>query len=169
MEDPSLKIIIPTGQTVVGKDSKGKDVEPENIALKNYMQRKAPIPNEAFITKTERNSIDSASDAEEATKILKANPELTPIGLISMGFYRHAQNVVNLLKNFGGPKVKPIRAEELLKYRSQHHRDWIENVWKKKNRTKKMRGFEIIRWIAIKTADPRGKWIRKITSKERGH
>lgn len=168
-EDPSLTFVIPTGQTVVGWDKWGRPIKPENVALKEYMQKKVPIPDEAFITETEKNSIDSAGDAEEVTKILRAHPELTPIGLVSLGFYKHAQNVVDLLRNFGGPKLKPVKADELVRFRSEHHRKWIDEVWKKKSRTRKMIWFERIRWFALKTVDPRGVLIRKVTSKERGH
>jgi hypothetical protein len=149
----------------MGGHTAGADIPSEAAAMKHFFRNRYPdIPADHLFTETQ--SVDTAGNAEEAARILAANPDshYEHIGLISVGY--HVENAAKLFRNFGIPVDQIIASEE--KVRAIHPAmDRYVTAWHQADRVASERRKERVRSMML-PVDRKGKLLRIITSRSRG-
>lgn len=150
------KIIVSGGRTV------GQEYSSESEEMAKYLKKKYPdIPEEAIIL--EERSIDTAENAELVAEIIRNNPALQKLALVTTDV--HLPRSEKLFREFG-LEITPFPTEELLKKRSPHYEHFVES-YLKSNRTK----IEKIKELILRSllyVDVRGRIPRLLTKKLRG-
>lgn len=148
-------IIFSTGQTA------GASIPSEAQLMKGYLKRVFPnIPDSDIIL--EEKSIDTAGNAEEVSKILKAKG-VEDVTLLSTGF--HVGNAKILFERYGVKVRNVIVSEKVMKEHSRHP-DRVRTYFNS-DIIKKERKKELVRRILLSTIDPKGKILRWFTSRSR--
>jgi uncharacterized SAM-binding protein YcdF (DUF218 family) len=155
LHQPGMDIICSSGETA-GPPSEAK-------AMKRYLQVHFPdIPEEHIILEENKNSIDTAGNAEEVAKIIKAN-DYKHIKLVTVGY--HLNNAVTLFERYGIPIEQKFAAEDIVQKRSSRHQQYLK-YWGKTGRIKQEKKKEAIRRTLL-TIDRKGKLLRLITQRTR--
>ena len=130
---PGMDIICSSGETA-GPPSEAR-------AMKRYLQVHFPdIPEEHIILEEHKNSIDTAGNAEEVAKIVKAKG-YKYIGLVTVGY--HLNNAVTLFERYGVPIEQKFIAEDVVQERSLRHERYLK-YWEETGRIKREKKKERI-------------------------
>jgi uncharacterized SAM-binding protein YcdF (DUF218 family) len=149
------KIIFSGGKTA------GKQYPSEAEEMMKYMKEKYPdIADELVLL--EKESIDTADNAERIAELLKENPTLHKIALMTVGF--HLARAEKLFEEFG-IETTGFPSEEELKKRSPHYEQFVTSYLKSGRVKFKERKEAIVRGLL--SIDTRGKLLRKVTTKIR--
>ena len=152
---PGMILLFSSGPTA------GGDTPSEAKAMKDYLMLHLPdIPTASMLL--EENSIDTASNAEEVTKIIYER-NFKHLGLVTVGY--HLQNAATIFERYGTPIEQTFVAEDIVRERSPHHEAYIER-WKNSKRIRTEKKKETLRKILL-YVDPEGKRLQKITKRQR--
>jgi uncharacterized SAM-binding protein YcdF (DUF218 family) len=152
---PGMDIICSSGETS-GPPSEAR-------AMKDYLLLHFPqIPRSHIILEEHKNSIDTAGNAEEVAKIVKARG-YKYVGLVTVGY--HLNNAATLFERYGVPVRQKFVAEHVVQERSARHRQYIIH-WEKTGRIQQEKGKEAIRRLLLRF-DRKGKFLRLLTQRTR--
>lgn len=161
----NVKSIIFSGGETAGLDSNGNAYPSEAEEMKKFIRiffQKSEIPDKAIIL--EEKSIDTAGNAEEVRKIIKAK-KFERIGLLTVGF--HLPRAKEIFKNHNVSIAEYFSSEEILKNKNLYYDKLINDYyWSTKYFTEIIK--ETVGLGLVHTIDPTGKMLRKITSQTRG-
>jgi uncharacterized SAM-binding protein YcdF (DUF218 family) len=148
---PNMDIICSSGETS-GPPSEAR-------AIKRYLHMHFPhIPEEHIILEEHKNSIDTAGNAQQVAKIVRAKGYKS-IGLVTVGY--HLNNAATLFERYGVPIKQKVIAEDIVRDRSSRHERYIK-YWEGTSRIKQEKKKEYIRKILL-FFDRKGRLLRIIT------
>ncbi|HEU5229561.1 MAG TPA: YdcF family protein [Ktedonobacteraceae bacterium] len=152
---PGMDIICSSGETS-GPPSEAR-------AMKNYLLLHFPqIPRNHIILEEHKNSIDTAGNAEEVAKIVKARG-YKYVGLVTVGY--HLNNAAILCERYGVPIGQKFIAEHVVQKRSVRHKQYIMR-WEKTGRIQQEKRKEALRKLLLRI-DRKGKFLRLLTQRTR--
>lgn len=152
---PGMDIICSSGETS-GPPSEAR-------AMKNYLLLHFPqIPRSHIILEEHKNSIDTAGNAEEVAKIVKARG-YKHVGLVTVGY--HLNNAAILFERYGVPIGQKFIAEHVVQKRSVRHKQYITR-WEKTGRIQQEKRKEALRKLLLRI-DRKGKFLRLLTQRTR--
>jgi len=155
LHQPGVDIICSSGETS-GPPS-------EAWAMKRYLQVHFPnIPEEHIILEEHKNSIDTAGNAEETAKIVKAKG-YKHIALVTVGY--HLTNAVTLFERYGVSIEQKFIAEDVVHERSSRHGRYLK-YWEETGRIKREKKKETIRQVLL-IIDRKGTLLRLLTQRTR--
>jgi uncharacterized SAM-binding protein YcdF (DUF218 family) len=160
-----VKKIIYSGGETAGLGINGKPFPSEAEEMKKFIRiffKKDEIPDKEIIL--EEKSIDTAGNAEEVGKIIKAK-KFENIGLLTVGF--HLPRAKEIFKNHKVSITEYFSSEEVLKNKNLYYDNLINDYyWSTKYLTEIVK--EAVGLGLVYTIDPKGKILREITSRTRG-